>query len=114
MEQAFEIIDPKTAVFDIKKIDDRMKAIGALEDIDHEVIKPKPCMEQLNFTRFEIAVRKHSPNAVIGIREVVISGETKETSVLIAAAGNSLGKKLGDQLAQQIKTLLEQHYLNPF
>jgi hypothetical protein len=37
----FDIIDPKTAVFDIKRIEDRMKRIGALEDIDHEIIQPK-------------------------------------------------------------------------
>lgn len=37
----FEIIDPKAAVFDLAKIEKRMKELGALEDIDHEEIKPK-------------------------------------------------------------------------
>jgi hypothetical protein len=37
----FKLIDPKTAVFDINKIQDRMKELGTLEDIDHEIIQPK-------------------------------------------------------------------------
>lgn len=37
----FEIIDPKTAVFDIKRIDDRLRELGALEDVNCEIIQPK-------------------------------------------------------------------------
>lgn len=37
----FEIIDPKTSVFNVPKIQTRLKELGALEDIDHEEIKPK-------------------------------------------------------------------------
>ena len=36
-----EVIDTRDCFFDVAKIEKRMKDIGMLEDIDHEVIEPK-------------------------------------------------------------------------
>jgi len=37
----FEIIDNSNCVFDVNKIDDRLKDLGALEDIDCEIVPLK-------------------------------------------------------------------------
>lgn len=59
----------------------------------------------LTFIRFEIQQRRHSPNVVVGITEV-------GTSIFVAAPGTALGKEHGDQLALQIKAMLEREYLD--
>jgi hypothetical protein len=37
----FEIIDNRNCVFDVKRIEDRLIELGALEDAEFEVIEPK-------------------------------------------------------------------------
>ena len=37
----WEIIDNRNCVFNVNAIDDRLKELGALEDIDHEIIEPE-------------------------------------------------------------------------
>lgn len=40
MVDKVEIIDTRNCVFNVKAIDDRLKELGALEDIPHEEVKP--------------------------------------------------------------------------
>jgi hypothetical protein len=58
----------------------------------------------MQFTKFEIQERQYSPNAIIGI-----TSDNKK--VFIAAPASSLGKELGDKIAEIILAGLERRLL---
>jgi hypothetical protein len=58
----------------------------------------------MQFIKFEIQERQYSPNAVIGI-----TGDNKK--VFIAAPASSLGKELGDKIAEVMRAGMERRLL---
>ena len=50
MSKEIEIIDNRNCVFDVKKIENRLKELGALEDVECEIVssKVKPVNELKN------------------------------------------------------------------
>lgn len=64
-------------------------------------------MVEIKFEKFAIEKREHSPNAVIGI---ILTNEGIEKRIYICTPSVSLGKKVGDKFAEDIKDYLETEY----